>query len=113
MERDPARQERNGVLRPLSLELIFADERCAAALGDERLLAAMARFESALALCSAELGIVPRPEAEQIATVCERARFDAAALARAAREAGTLTIPFVRELTAQVATTSKTAARFV
>ncbi len=73
----------------------------------------MARFEAALAQSSAGLGIVPKREAEVIAQVCERARFDAAALAQAARHAGTLAIPFVRELTAQVATLSKEAARFV
>ena len=113
MERDPAGQERNGVLRLLSLELIFADERCAAALSDQQLLAAMARFEAALALSSAELGIVPKQHADVIASMCQRAHFDAAALARAARDAGTLAIPFVRELTTQVASASTDAARFV
>ena len=88
MERDPAGQERSGVLRLLSLELIFADERCAAALSDQQLLAAMARFEAALALSSAELGIVPKQHADVIASMCHRAHFDPAALARAALAVG-------------------------
>src|SRR5258708_30974244 len=73
----------------------------------------MARFEAALARSSAGLGVGPKREAEVIAQVWERARWEAAARAQAARHAGTLAIPFVRELTAQVATLSKEAARFV
>ncbi len=103
-----ARQERNGVPGLLlSLELLFADEVCAGLLSDEKLLAAMARFEGALARASA-----PAEHAEIISRVCERAQFDAAALARAGRS-GTLAIPFVRQLTAQVAAVSPEAARHV
>ena len=67
----------------------------------------MARFEAALARVSA-----PPVHAETIARVCESARFDAAALAREGR-AGTLAIPFVKALTAQVAAASKEAAKHV
>jgi 3-carboxy-cis,cis-muconate cycloisomerase len=73
----------------------------------------MARFESALAQASAEHGVIPAAEAQVISAACERAAFDAAALAREAREAGTLAIPFVKALTQQVATLSAPAARFV
>jgi 3-carboxy-cis,cis-muconate cycloisomerase len=107
-----ARQERNGVLRLLSLELLFADEVCAGQLSDEKLLAAMARFEGALARASARLGLVPAAHAEVIARVCEAAQFDTSQLARAGR-AGTLAIPFVKQLTAQVAAVSKDAAAHV
>ena len=113
MERDSAGQERNGVLRLLSLELTFADARCAELLSDARFLAAMARFEGALARASANTGIVPQGDAQTIARVCEQAKFDAAQLARSARHAGTLAIPFVRNLTEQVASVSKDAARYV
>jgi 3-carboxy-cis,cis-muconate cycloisomerase len=82
-------------------------------LSDRRLLAAMARFEAALARASARAGLIPAADAETIARVCEHARFDAAALARAARSAGTLAIPFVQQLTAQVAAVSEDAARHV
>ena len=61
---------------PLSLELLFADEVCAGLLSDEKLLAAMARFEGALARASPH-GLVPAAHAEVISRVCERARFDA------------------------------------
>jgi 3-carboxy-cis,cis-muconate cycloisomerase len=108
VEHLPAGQGRNGVLRLLSLELIFSDRQCAEALSDEKLLAAMARFETALARAST--GFVPASHAQTIANACAQARFDSARLAQEARLAGTLAIPFVKELTAQV---PPEAARFV
>jgi 3-carboxy-cis,cis-muconate cycloisomerase len=113
MECRAAGQERNRVLRFLSLELIFSDERCAEALSDEKLLSAMARFEGALATAGAAAGMIPAAEAKVIADTAGRASFDTKKLASQARHAGTLAIPFVKELTAQVAATSAAAARFV
>lgn len=107
MERRSSGEERNGLLRLLSLELLFADEACAGLLSDEKLIAAMARFEAALARASA-----PAAHADIISRVCESARFDVATLAREGR-AGTLAIPFVKQLTAQVAAVSKDAAKHV
>jgi 3-carboxy-cis,cis-muconate cycloisomerase len=107
-----AGQERDRVLRLLSLELLFADEACAAHLSDDRFLAAMARFEGALARACARHGLVPAPHAEIISRVCERAKFDVAALAREGRT-GTLAIPFVKQLAAAVASESAEAARHV
>jgi 3-carboxy-cis,cis-muconate cycloisomerase len=72
----------------------------------------MARFEAALARASAAAGLLPVDHAETIARVAGQARFDAAVLAREGR-AGTLAIPFVRQLTAQVAAASPEAARHV
>ena len=72
----------------------------------------MARFEGALARASARQGLLPAAHAEIISRVCERAQFDAAVLAREGR-AGTLAIPFVKQLTAQVAGVSPEAARHV
>lgn len=95
------------------LMLAFHDEVCAEALGDERLLAAMARFEAALARASARAGLFAAGEAETIARVCERARFDAAAIGREARRTGSLALPLVKRLTAEVATASPEAARWV
>ena len=96
----------------MSLALLFADEVCARELSDESFLAAMARFEGALALASARVGLVAAPLAEIIDRVARAARLDAAALARAGRSS-TLAVPFVRELTAQVAAVSAEAARHV
>jgi 3-carboxy-cis,cis-muconate cycloisomerase len=112
VERGAAGQERDGVLRLLSLELLFSDAVCAEALSDEKLLAAMARFEGALARASAREGLVPTAHAQTISRVCEQAKFDIEALVREGRE-GTLAIPFVKQLTAQVAAVSAEAARHV
>ena len=70
----------------------------------------MARFEAALARAGANAGFFPIQHAETIAAACERAAFDIPALAREARNAGTLTIPFVNALRKQV---SGDAARFL
>jgi 3-carboxy-cis,cis-muconate cycloisomerase len=107
VERRPAGSQRNRLLRLLSLELLFADAACVELVSDDAYLRAMARFEGALARVSA-----PAAHAELISRVCEGARFDAAALAREGR-AGTLAIPFVKALTAQVAAASKEAAKHV
>lgn len=96
-----------------ALQQVFWDGPCAAALSDDALLGAMARFEGALALASVAPGFVPEAAARTIAEVAGRARFDAAEVAAAARQSGTLTLPLVKALTAQVATASAEAARYV
>ena len=73
----------------------------------------MARFESALAVASARNGLFPGSHAEVISKVCEGASFDAAALAKQARIAGALAIPFVSALAKKVAAVSSEAARYV
>ncbi|MBC7803349.1 MAG: 3-carboxy-cis,cis-muconate cycloisomerase [Candidatus Parcubacteria bacterium] len=96
-----------------ALQHAFWDEACAQALSDDRLLSAMARFEGALALSSARIGVIPVAAARTIAEVAAAASFDAAALASAARRASTLAIPFVLQLTEKVAAVSEEAARYV
>jgi 3-carboxy-cis,cis-muconate cycloisomerase len=95
------------------LQHAFWDEDCAEALSDAALLAAMARFEGALAKASVGAGLVPADAAETIAHVAANARFDAAAIGKAARRTATLTIPFVKSLTEQVAAVSPDASRYV
>jgi 3-carboxy-cis,cis-muconate cycloisomerase len=73
----------------------------------------MARFEGALAAASATSGLFPASHAEAIGRVCEDASFDVAALAKQARIAGALAIPFVKVLTEKVAAVSPEAARYV
>ena len=96
-----------------ALQHAFWDEACAQVLADASLLAAMTRFEAGLARASAQAGIVPESAAKTIGEVASRATFDAIGLARAARRASTLAIPFVKRLTEQVAAVSPEAARFV
>lgn len=96
-----------------ALQHAFWDEACAELLSDEQLLKAMARFEAALALASASAGLIPGDVARIIADVAASASFDAASLAGPARRAGTLAIPFVKDLTDKVAKVSPEAARHV
>ena len=95
------------------LQNAFQDEACAELFSDARLLGAMARFEAALADACAKAGILSMAEAKVIDQVCAGAKFDTAGLARNARRAGTLAIPFINSLTAQVAAVSPGAARWV
>lgn len=95
------------------LQHAFWDEACAQALSDAKLLAAMARFEGALALACARAGIVPEAAARTISEVAAGARFDAESLAPEARRASTLAIPFVKQLTEKVSAVSPEAARYV
>ena len=96
-----------------ALQHMFWDPACADALSDARLLAAMARFEGALAEASVGPGLVPDAAAKTIAQVAATAEFDVEAVATAARLTGTLTIPIVKQLTAKVAAKSLEAARYV
>ena len=73
----------------------------------------MARFEGALARAGAGHGFFDSAHARIISEVAARANFDRPALARAAREAGTLAIPFVKSLIEQVSAVSPQAARHV
>jgi len=73
----------------------------------------MARFEGALAAASARNGMFPASHAETIRKICDGASFDAPALAKQARIAGALAIPFVKALTEKVAAVSPEAARYV
>ncbi len=93
------------------LELTYSDEACAASLSDAALLGAMARFEGALARAAASCGTIPSASAEVISRVCAGAKFDARSMAIAARTAGTLVVPFLAQLRAQVSAASQEAAR--
>jgi 3-carboxy-cis,cis-muconate cycloisomerase len=105
----------------VSLHTQFASDPVSRHFSDAAMLAAMGRFEAALALAQADAGIVPRAAAEHIAQVCERldgvaappSGFEPETLAAAARRAGTLAIPFVKALTAAVARVDVQAARWV
>ena len=88
-------------------------EALAAVFSDDALLAAMGRFEAALARAEAKAGVVPLSAAEAIATAVKDGRFDSAAICRGARASGTISIPFVDVLTARVTEADSAAANFV
>jgi len=80
---------------------------------DARLLAAMLRFEAALAEAQAALELVPAESAALIRDTALGLTLDDPALARAGAHAGSLAIPLVRALTDAVAERDPDAARFV
>jgi 3-carboxy-cis,cis-muconate cycloisomerase len=73
----------------------------------------MTRFEVALARAEAEAGVIPHAAAEAIERAISHGGLDAAAIARAARQTATITIPFVEMITRSVGDADAAAARFV
>lgn len=86
------------------VEEIFSERACLQGVLD---------FEAALARAEAQAGVVPSPAARVIAATCKAETFDLEALSRAAKLAGNIAIPLVKELTARVAQVDKEAARYV
>jgi 3-carboxy-cis,cis-muconate cycloisomerase len=80
---------------------------------DRASLQAMLDFEAALARAEAQAGVIPASAASMIESACAVHRFDPAALARDAANAGNLVIPLIRQLTALVREQDAEAARFV
>jgi len=76
-------------------------------------LQAMLDVEGTLAEAEASLDVIPQSAARAIHDVCRAELYDAAALTDAARRAGNLAIPLVRELTQKVAAADADAARYV
>lgn len=74
----------------------------AAILSEGRLLAYMAAFEADLAGAQADAGLIDRKTADVISAVAAQMSFDEPALFAEALKGGTLAIPFVKQLTAEV-----------
>jgi 3-carboxy-cis,cis-muconate cycloisomerase len=84
-----------------------------AACDDAMTLQHMLDFEAALARAEAATGVIPESAAEPIAKACKAEAFNPDALAEAATRSGNLAIPLVKALTAHVAKSDATAARYV
>ena len=111
------------------LERIFAPASVDSLFSDAAMLAAMARFERGLAQAQASSGVIPDAAAQAISRACNElgdpaatddsgdalagGRFDPAKLYPAARNAGTLVIPFLKALGEQVATVDPDAVRYL
>jgi 3-carboxy-cis,cis-muconate cycloisomerase len=80
------------------------------AVGDEAWLAAMLRFEAALAAAQSSAGIIPVDAATAIRAACDTARFDIAAIGRDAVASASPVVPLVDALRRAV---GPTAAEFV
>lgn len=81
---------------------IFAPDALLEAVSDRAWLQAMLDAEAALARSQAGAGMISASDAEDIASVCEASRFDAAELGRGGRAAGNPVVPLVKALTAEV-----------
>jgi 3-carboxy-cis,cis-muconate cycloisomerase len=84
-------------------DALYTTPALAAVFAPEGHAAQILAFEAALARAQARAGLIPAEAAEAIAAACRVEQFDVAALYGEAARAGTLAIPLVRALTAQVA----------
>jgi 3-carboxy-cis,cis-muconate cycloisomerase len=67
-------------------------------MSDRAWLDALLTVEGALARAQARVGLIPAADAEAIASACETADLDIAAIGREAAESGTPVLPLVRRL---------------
>lgn len=84
------------------IESLATTDALAEVFSDRAVLQAMLDFEVALARAAAEERVIPAAAADAIERAARTAEFDAAALARDARESGTIAIPLVRALKERV-----------
>jgi 3-carboxy-cis,cis-muconate cycloisomerase len=84
----------------------FHTPAMAAVFSAENQLQRVLDFEAALARAQAALDLIPASAAAAITAACRAERFDAATLYAAARETGTLLIPLLAELRAQLPATA-------
>jgi 3-carboxy-cis,cis-muconate cycloisomerase len=84
-------------------QTLFGTPEIAAVFSAEAHVAALLAFEAGLAWAEARAGVIPAGAADSIAAACRVELFDVPALYRDAVPAGTLAIPLVKALTAQVA----------
>jgi 3-carboxy-cis,cis-muconate cycloisomerase len=95
------------------LESLVTTEPLAEVFSDDAVIAAMLRFETALAQAESRIGVIPASAAAAIAAAAVPGSFDAAAMARAARTTGTIAIPLVDALITRVRAAEPAASAFV
>jgi 3-carboxy-cis,cis-muconate cycloisomerase len=77
---------------------MFVPDALREALSDEAYLAAMLRFEAALAVAEARAGVIPQEAADAVVAACDPARFDIAEIGRAAVSSATPVVPLAKAL---------------
>jgi 3-carboxy-cis,cis-muconate cycloisomerase len=83
------------------------------AFGDAQFVAAMLRFESALARAQARAGLIPEAAAQTIADTCKVDLFDVPQIVRDSGRAGSVAIPLVAKLKENVALFNASAVQHV
>jgi 3-carboxy-cis,cis-muconate cycloisomerase len=94
-------------------DALFGDPAVDVLFSDVSLIAAMLRVEVALARAEAAVGVIPERAVDAIEQSADARRYDLAALAAEAANAGNLAIPLVRHLTECVASIDADSARYV
>lgn len=94
-------------------DAFLSTDAMAEAFGAERLVQSMLDIEAALSEAQAKQGLVPASAAVAIRQACDVTRYDLSALLQDGRRAGSLAIPLVKALTAEVARHDAQAARHV
>jgi 3-carboxy-cis,cis-muconate cycloisomerase len=80
---------------------------------DASMLRGMLDFEASLAVAEAHAGLISHRAAHVIASAAQAGSFDAASIARAARESGTVSIPLVNALADRVRSVDRESASYV
>lgn len=88
-------------------------EATASVFSDEAVVGAMLRFEIALCRAQGACGLIPADVTERLAGTLGQVTVDVAALAREGAQAGSVAIPFVKSLTAQVSAVDAESARWI
>ena len=97
----------------LVFEQFLSTPEIGAVFSDAAIVQGMLDFEAALARAQGAEGVIPMDAVSAIADACHVERYDVASLIAAGSVAGTLAIPLVKQLTAQVAATDAHAAGYV
>jgi 3-carboxy-cis,cis-muconate cycloisomerase len=97
----------------LIFEQFLSTPEIGAVFGDAAIVQGMLDFEAALARAQAAESVIPAHVAASIAGACRVERFELAPLVAASSVAGTLAIPLVKQLTAEVAKADTEAAGYV
>ncbi len=98
---------------PRLLECLGTTEELTEVFSSAAVLAAMLAFERALARAQARLELIPQSAADAIERAAAPEAFDAAAIAREARQSASLAIPLVHALSARVRAIDACAAPYV
>ena len=83
------------------------------AFSDRHFVAAMLRFEAALASAQAAHGVIPEAAAQSIVDTCKVELFDAAKIVRESARAGSLSVPLVKSLKETVGLFNREAVAYV
>jgi 3-carboxy-cis,cis-muconate cycloisomerase len=83
------------------------------AFGDRNFVAAMLRFEAALAQAQAAAGLIPESAAQSIVGTCKVDLFDASKIVRESARSGSLAIPLVKTLKETVGLFNREAVPYV